>query len=82
MSKKINQIKSCKQNRLEFYSLKRISENLIENVGSKLFSVMNLEKYNMSYEAKKHHDMARIYLTACSLELEKMITAQRKENAR
>lgn len=62
--------------RVKNYSLNRISQSIIHLLGKATLSIQHLEKRELSYEGQKAQSMARVYVTAACLELEKMIKAE------
>lgn len=62
--------------RAQNYSLNRIGGAIIRLLGKAILTIQKLEERELSYEAKQAQSMARVYVTAACLELEKMIKAE------
>ena len=60
----------------EYHAMQRISQALINKTTDLLISVTDLENKELSYDGHKHQNMARVYMTAAIMEIEKMMLAE------
>ncbi len=63
---------------LRDYAVKRLSQAMIKRLSKELISLEAFDKRSLVHEAEKSYSMARLYLIASLMELEKMSLAQER----
>ena len=65
--------------RFAMYSLRRTVQALLVQMESIQTLIIKLEEKDMGHDAHKNQSMARVYMTAALMELDKMLLAEEKE---